>query len=71
MLPSNFEFIFVQLRPKVPLRLELSPKFLSTSGPNPTRKARPDYNAVPATLSKEVRYFLQCQEIYQQGVLCH
>ena len=42
MLPSYFDYIFVHLRQKVRLRPELSPKFLSTSGPNPTRKARPD-----------------------------
>ena len=42
MLPSYFDYIFVHLRQKVRLRPELSPKFLSTLGPNPTRKARPD-----------------------------
>ena len=39
MLPSYFDYIFVDLRQKVCLRPELSPKFLSTLGPNPTRKA--------------------------------
>ena len=42
MLPTYFDYIFVHLRQKVPLELELSPKLLSTLGPNPTRKARPD-----------------------------
>ena len=42
MLPSYFDYIFVHLRQKVRLTPELSPKFLSTLGPNPTRKARPD-----------------------------
>ena len=42
MLPSYFDYIFVHLSQKVRLRPELSPKFLSTLGPNPTRKARPD-----------------------------
>ena len=44
MLPTYFDyiFVFVQLRRKARLRPELSPKFLSTLGPNPTRKARPN-----------------------------
>ena len=42
MLPSYFDCIFVHLKQKVRLRPELSPKFLSTLGPNPTRKALPD-----------------------------
>ena len=42
MLPSYFDYIFVHLRQKARLRPELSPKFLSTLGPNPTRKAQPD-----------------------------
>ena len=42
LLPSYFDYIFVHLKQKVRLRPELSPKFLSTLGPNPTRKARPD-----------------------------
>ena len=44
MLPTYFDYIFVHLRQKVPLKPELSPKFMSTLGPNPhpTRKARPD-----------------------------
>ena len=40
MLPGYFDYIFVHLKQKVRLRPELSPKFLSTLGPNPTRKAR-------------------------------
>ena len=42
MLLSYFDYIFVHLRQKARLRPELSPKFLSTLGPNPTRKARLD-----------------------------
>ena len=42
MLPSYFDYIFVHLRQKARLRPERSPKFLSTLGPKPTRKARPD-----------------------------
>ena len=42
MLPSYFDYIFLHLKQKVRFRPELSPKFLSTLGPNPTRKARPD-----------------------------
>ena len=42
MLPNYFDYIFVHLRQKVRPRPELSPKFLSTLGPNPTRKAQPD-----------------------------
>ena len=42
MFPSYFDYIFVHLRQKARLRPELSPKFLSTLGPNPTRKARPN-----------------------------
>ena len=47
MLPSYFDYIFVHLRQKVLLKPELSPKFLSTLGPNPnpTRKARATYNS--------------------------
>ena len=42
MLPSYFDYIFVHLRQKARLRPELNPKFMSTLGPNPIRKARPD-----------------------------
>ena len=42
MLPKYLDCIFVHLRQKVRLRPELSTKFLSTLGPNPTRKARLD-----------------------------
>ena len=33
MLPSYFDYIFVHLQQKARLRPDLSPKFLSTSGP--------------------------------------
>ena len=42
ILPSYFYYFFVHVRQKVRLRPELSPTFLSTLSPNPTRKARPD-----------------------------
>ena len=42
MLPSYFDYIFVHLRQKARPRPDLSPKFSSTLGPNPTRKTRPD-----------------------------
>ena len=42
MLPIYLDYSFVHLKQKVRLRPELSLKFLSTLGPNPTRKARPD-----------------------------
>ena len=38
MLRSYFDYIFVHLKQKARLRPELSPKFLSTLGPNPTRR---------------------------------
>ena len=48
-LPSHFDDIFVHLRQKACLRPELSPKFLSTLGPNPARtrleKPGPTYNS--------------------------
>ena len=42
ILPSYFDYILVLLRQKALFRPELSPKFLSTLDPNPTRKAGPD-----------------------------
>ena len=42
MLPGYFDYIFVHLRQKARLKPKLSPKLLSTLGPNPTQKARPD-----------------------------
>ena len=43
-LPRYFDYIFVHLRKKARFKPKLSPKFLSTLGPNPnpTQKARPD-----------------------------
>ena len=46
MLPSYFDYIFVHLRQKVRLRPELSQKFLTTLGPNPTRTVRPALQSV-------------------------
>ena len=49
MLPSYFDYIFVHLKQKARLRPELSPKFLSTLGPNPAltwpEKPAPTYNS--------------------------
>ena len=63
MLPSYFDYIFVDLRQKARLRPELSPKCLSTLGPNPARtrpaKARPD-----------LQLWLQCTHKQTQGTIC-
>ena len=51
MLQNYFDYIFVHLRQKARLRLELSPKFLSALGPNPAgtqtrpEKPGPTYNS--------------------------
>ena len=50
MLPNYFGYIFVHLRQKARLRPELSPKFLSTLGPNSTQKGRPDLQVCHALL---------------------
>ena len=47
MLPSYFDYIFVNGRLESNLRPQSSPKFLSTLGPNPTRKARADLQLRP------------------------
>ena len=57
MLPNYFDDIFVHLRQKLRLRPELSPKFLSTLGPNP---ARTDPKS-PARLTT-----LMCSELSKQ-----
>ena len=41
MLPNYFDYIFVHLRQKSRLRPELSPKLLSTLGPNPAQLEKP------------------------------
>ena len=46
MLPSYFYYVFIYLKQKAHFKPHLSPKFLSTSGPNPTQIARPTYNSV-------------------------
>ena len=56
MLPSYFDYIFVHLKQKVRLRPELSPKFLSTLGPNPTRKARPNVQLWRGKLAAQLLY---------------
>ena len=51
MLPNYFDYIFVHLKQKACLRPDLSPRFLSNSGPNPARtrirpeKPGPTYNS--------------------------
>ena len=54
MLPSYFDYIFVHVRQKVRLRPDLSPKFLSTLGPNPARPENPGptYNSVINAITK-------------------
>ena len=48
-LPTYFDYIFAHRRQKAQLKPKLSPKFLSTSGPNPARirSEKPDstYNS--------------------------
>ena len=53
MLQSYIDYVFVHLKQKVRLRPELSPKFLSTLGPNPTRKARHDLQLCAAMNPKD------------------
>ena len=54
MLPNYFNYIFVHLRQKARLRLELSPKiffkFRPETGPNPIRKTRADVQLCPYEL---------------------
>ena len=58
MLPSHFDFIFAPFRPKARLRPDLTPKFLSTLGPNLARtrtrpeKPGPTYNSVLVCLGQ-------------------
>ena len=66
MLPSYFDYIFVHLRQQVRLRPELGSKFLSTSGPNPTRKAFPDLQ-----LWLAVRVKLRYLEIFNRNPNIH
>ena len=54
ILPSYFDYIFVHIRRKARLGPELSPKFLSTLGPNPTREALPDLQLWFATQSRQL-----------------
>ena len=64
-LPSNFDYIFVNLRQKAHPRPELSPKFLSTLGPNPARtqseKNCPTYHSNSSSTGFKIFYvFLHC-----------
>ena len=53
ILPSYSDYIFVHLRQKVHLKPELSPKFLSAFGPNPTRtRPEPSPNSNPTGKSR-------------------
>ena len=56
MLLSYIDYIFVHLRQKARIWPELSPKFLSTLGPHPTRKARPELQ-LWGTEIRGVRFF--------------
>ena len=53
MLPRYFDYIFVHLRQKARLRLELSPKFWSILGPNPagTRPEKPGPTHISGVVS--------------------
>ena len=53
MLPSYFDYILVRLWQKARLRPELSAKFLSTLGPKPTWKARPNLQLCLKLLTHE------------------
>ena len=68
MLPSYFGYIFVLLRHKVRVRSELSPKFLSTLGPNPnpTGKARPDLQLIHAHKNKTPKLSILYHQQSQQ-----
>ena len=57
VFPSYFDYIFVHLKQKARLRPDLNPKFLSTSGPNPTWKARPDLQLWVTLLRGLIRRF--------------
>ena len=70
MLLSYFDYIFVHLRQKLRLRPELSPKFLSTLGPNPARtqtrpeKPGPTYNSVSIWRSGSSRDFRISRDVH-------
>ena len=76
MLPNYFDYIFVHLRQKLRLRPELSLKFLSTLGPNPTQKARPDLELWRNAIAKRHFHFslkstlTSAIEILQHCALC-
>ena len=63
MLPSCFDYIFVNSRQKARLRPELSPKFLSTLGPNPTRKARPDLQLWSVIRLSNISFFTRLHNL--------
>ena len=60
-MPSYLDYIFVYLRQTARLRPELSPKFLSTLGPNPvgtqtrSKKPGPTYNSGFATTTGDIK----------------
>ena len=71
MLPSYFDYIFVHRRQKIRLGPELSPKSLSTLGPNPARKARPDLQLCSTSKGPQaeiVRFFLVFTYTWQKDV---
>ena len=70
MLPSYFDYIFVQLRQTVPLRPELSPKFLSTLGPNLTRKPRPDLQLSATSRQNIISIIVLHMDLNSQNKAC-
>ena len=77
MLPRYFDYIFVHLQQKARLRPEISPKFLSTLGPNPARtgtrpeKPGPTYNSVPAWRCLNERPLIEfCWGLHLNTIFC-
>ena len=66
MLPSYFDYIFVHLKQKVRLRLELSPTFLSTLSPNSARTRSKTNSKSPVRLTTLMHTAIQsllCTEV--------
>ena len=70
MLPKYFDYIFVHLRQKLRLRPKLSPKFLSTVGPNPNRKAQRDLQLCSVDHPKKGTILKLPQEKREFGWAC-
>ena len=71
MLPSYFDYIYVHVRQKARLRPDLSPKFLSTLGPNLARtrpeKPGPTYNSDTGKYSRNFTLFLLKLNVKQES----